>query len=320
MSDIQNTHAEDEISLIDLIAVMLKYRWLIIGLTCASIVITTLAYFILPALKTSEISTNNATAAVLSPYETVTTLSFTPGIELLVQYSNLHYFTITTLSNPLTIDTALTAAHLDFGFLSRSPDERLATIRQELKKTKPADAVNSWSAELTFKDYKATVLNGIITLTIKSPDKEKNEKFIDATIRSLNETLKQYLIAPASALLTQGISTNQKNSFAELDAAKLNQQRSLANAIVNRSFNPVVKLMSYTLQEQKDIQQEIQQEIQQKIQIKNQIKKYGTIGTIGMLFLSIMLAFILQWINSIKNDPEAMQKITAALGKNKTQK
>ncbi len=289
---------------------MLKYRWLIIGLTCASILITALAYFILPAVKTNSTSNNSVTTAVIPLNETVTTLAFAPGLELIVQDSNLHYLTITALSNPVMIDAALTTAHLDFGFSNLSSDERLGIIRQELKKSKPSDSVNPWAAELTFREYKATVLNGMISLTIKSPDKEKSEIFINSIINSLNETLLKFLKTTASSIISQG--TNSIQISSGTDIAKLNQQRALANAIVNATFTPVTSVMSYTLQEQA--------QAQAQAQLKNQIKKYGIIGTIGVLFLSIMLAFILQWIASVKNDPEAMQKITAALGKNKAHK
>ena len=303
MSDTKHSPAEDEITLVDIFAVLLKYRWLILGLTFAAALLSILLFVTVP-------SPNNVTGKpVALEYETVLTAVFAPGLETVADLERVQAVVIQSLMNPELLYDAFYFSSMFMGGINAdtAKSAALETISRGIKKTKPVDAANNWSAEIVFGTYKSVVMNGVISIAVRNSDIGKTEKFCEYLLEKANYALNKSLSGTVAAMIEY--SGSSVNKAIAINAAKVNQSYLIAQAILDSKFQTLAIMSTYSMSRPASDAVDATAINQAKI------KKYGILAVVGFAFLGIFLAFVLNWIEGVKKDPLAMAKFREAMGK-----
>ena len=290
MSEIENTTSvaeDDEISLIDLFSVLIRYRMMIIIGSAIVFVLTALYLFIMPLVFPKTMKRESTVKYSIS----VTTVPGTISRELPGKISNLK--------------SVLNAEFTDPVFLVK-----------EMKKNNPYQSENAkeltdfqfnkfiqdLQKEKKIRVYSAAVRDEVIVeLTIPEDNLEIATNLIDSMIKSVNETVeplfkKEVLIVKKTKLETydeiqKSFSENSNLTEAQslmLTVRQIDEFMNNYDCISERTEEPFVILEPL-----------------------GRVKKL-IIVTFAAFFIFVFIAFLKNAIENIKNDPEASGKIKSA--------
>lgn len=294
---------EDTISLIDLFAVMLRWRKLIILSTLAAVTLAVVAYVAIPPYSLAKarkerIVDVNTSVMLGSVFGDV--VSVAEGTNYLLQ----------SITDPDNVLTALRGAGYDaIEKISidrvASKDEALFLIRSRVIENKGVDGTGLKESQRIFS-YKLD--RGVLTLVFRNGDGEKGSRFIQLLLEKAGAELADFAKPFAETAIesyerllevknpNDAIAASIANDYRKYDQARrfvdgrLTALTSLRDPYV---LVPIFSIDSY----------------------RSDWLKKGILLVFGVFFMAIFAAFVLQYIDTVRNDPESMAKIREALKK-----
>lgn len=328
----ENVARDEEISLIDLFAVLLRYKWLIIGVTLfAIVVVLTISIVSLMQPPEKSILPNEYTPQALmlinesSSSSSLSSMLSSSGLGSLASLAGISAGGGSSYSG-LAVYFAGTNSFLDpiiekFNLIERYKIEKSvkAESRKVLKKTLIANFDSSsgvFSIEFTDIDpvFAAEVVNYAVTLMenmFLNLGIDKNvleKKNLEENIQnSYNEIIRlQERIQTLEFSVSNGIASSVPSIVLEssLLKAELDAQKSVYTQLKTQ-----LELLKIEMASETPVFQVIE-----RAEVPDQ--KSGPsrgmlciIGTFAGFFISVFLAFLLNAIKNIKNDPVAMEKL-----------
>jgi hypothetical protein len=312
-SQIQN---EEEISLLDLFTVVLRYRKLVIGITLAFIVFAFAGYFIIPVFQYKK-AKSKLMAQGLIQMEIVTKARpyISQSLDNFILRSDIIYDSLNTAGmkdfsypggqisfnddnkvNIMYLIDIFWIKNLDFkgDTYNKKDHEKLFYVKRTGTSTGTNTNIN-------------TSTSSVYEISLKDKDPELIEKFLYLIYKSCSVNVENNLRASAQMIVSNYERLLQITGASE--SIKTIIEKDFDNYIYFKDFlagkEEVVRLVSEPVLVEGFISLSLFQ------------KQYpGTgiiIGFVG-LFLAVITAFILNGIRSIKKDEEAMNKIRDALG------
>ena len=298
---------EDEISLIDLLIVLLKYRRLILGITLAALVVAVGGYFWYPAYQYHNAQDSRLYEAHLRVGPAPVMSSLEVSYNLQEQFKN----------TPMLLNALLEAGYQEFGYdhelqISLTSAEQRAralfVVRQRLIKNESLDGDSLNADKQLFFVESVNGEDRTVELLYKADTPERAQAFLEALYQQVNAGLVQTLRPLAESVVS---------SYERLLALE-NPGEVLADKIVEDSFRydqakellageaPALEPLDDTYVVAPEVRLE---NFQSSFIVK------GVVLVLAALFLSIFLAFVLNAFAQVRSDQESMEKIHAALGR-----
>lgn len=298
---------EDEISLIDLLVVLLRYRKMIIGLTLAALLLGGAYYFIVPQRQYEAALAEQKLQFELNLRATPTALQFGGTEELR-----------SILQRPEVIYEALKEAGYDYvGYgceagscrASLSAKEEYADalflIRRRVLENKnlEGDPLNESQRMFEIASGK-----GFLTLTGWDKENGRMERFLQLLFHSARDSLKERLKQEALSIVESydRLLAIEEPSAAVDSAVKQGTERYNAAHRVLQGEDALFRDPGGVL---------VMKPVLRMESFRSDIKTKALVAALAVLFFSVFLAFILNAAAQVKYDPESMAKIRRALGK-----
>jgi hypothetical protein len=300
----QNCIEEDEISLIDLFVVLLRYRRMIVGVTLAAMVLAAAGYFLYPPYQYQKALENQM-------YEAHLSVDLGPAPRNL----NIGYSLDVFFNNPSLLYDALKAAGYEtFGYEGvleidlKDETQRSRALNIIEKKMVQNRTLDDRALEEDQIVYTVSKSENGLTLMYRSKDKAMSGKFLDSLYAlgktQLASTLKPFAETVVSAyerLLnisdpSEGVKVTLENGKERYDVAKrllAGEEEVLLQVGSSYVLEPEIRIESF----------------------RNSFKIKAVVLVVAAFFLSIFLAFVLNAIEKVKADEEAMKKIREALSR-----
>ncbi|MDR1700504.1 MAG: hypothetical protein LBR68_04860 [Lachnoclostridium sp.] len=285
----EHENKDDEISLIDLFAVLLRYRKLIIGMLLVSVLICiAIIFFSNFRNKDIELKYRSTAGAVIT---------LTPGADFFLGNKNISDFFISpeliTESFRYAIEQGASLEKMFQGGYIPLP------VKADLPNTVKYESKNK--KILLAEDSNTKVLN----IQFSNSDPVKDRLFIEAMCSEVNRVINGYIRrAGENYILSYEklISTAAPAEIDQVPLAEVGAYYFFAKDIISGDSDAIYFLTTpYSYSEGEEQ--------------KNSLQKISLIIIVGAFFFSIFLAFLFNAIQNIKQDPEAMSKINDALKK-----
>ena len=285
---------EDEISLVDLLVVLLKHWKMIVVIPLVVLIISIGYAFLKPVQKAEKRS------------ETYITLTVNPLIKQFSGLVNLEDLISNFYLKDLSI---LYKAVEDVGIekindlkLPANPEERMYLIKTFLIDGK--DLQNNDLKNLE-KIYLIEYKNGVIWLTTRFENKDQSNKFLELVTFAVKNKVNELLLPIAKKevedyerLLNEG-SRGAANLLQNTLAVRYPTYSSAQHYLTGSQI-PIIISNPTTVE---------------PVEKPMSVKTISLIAFFAALFFAILLAFVLEAIENIRKDPEAMAKIRSALKK-----
>lgn len=291
------------ITLVDVLAIALRWRKLILLVNLFAVSLAILAYLIVPAY-------NLAKAQKQRVVEVTASLMLGPVFGTVVSETEGANFLLQSVVDPKNIlESLLVAGYESIGGIpissSADRDEALFMIRSRVLENKGLDGKAMKESSRIFSHK---LDKGVLTLVFRNGDPEKGKVFLDSLVRSVENELRT-LVTPYSKssidayerLLaiknpSEMVETSIANDYRTYDTAKRFLDGTVKSLIVLR--DPYVLVPVFRIEPYRD-----------------EWMKRGLILIFGVFFMSFLAAFSLQYVDSVKKDPLAMAKIDEALNR-----
>ena len=304
MPDNQNPRIEEEISLVDIFVVLLRYRRLIIGLTLLALLVSVSGYFIYPGYQYRKALENTKFTAYMNvvPW---------PGIELLgfeTEYQSPY------VSPPNLLYALRKAGYTDFGYgkdyqvdLSDEALENRALFMVERllskNETPEGKALPAEQRLLSINSSKSK-----LEVVFKDMDQNRAAVFLQALFDKAKEELTVQLHKQAKAVVSTYemlLTINNPTESVRLAITSGQQRYEMAKGLLLGQAEAIgIDGGIYVVEPQISPQG-----------YKNAFLKNGLILVFAAFFFSVFLAFIVNYISTIKSDEDSMRKIRQALQK-----
>ncbi|MDR0443420.1 MAG: hypothetical protein LBH44_08455 [Treponema sp.] len=281
MNNNPDTNDNGEISLIDLFAILLRYRKLIVGITICAFIVVIAGYFFYPSWRKNN-------ARVTKIYETSVSISLTPGARYIFSNQANQSF-VPYFYYPQVIQAAL-------------EDTKQGPVQsKEILRWLPVLKLPVSGDERIFESsnkmlvMKENVRSNVLEITCKGNDSQSGIIFLKSFFLHGSVALENFI----KPLAISFIDTYEAASLPPAD----NNNYVLVKALVNGKMPGVVQLFEpYVLE----------------VEETTKKTRYRIVAlailSVAILF-SIFLAFFLNALENIKNDQQIMGKLRAALGK-----
>jgi len=295
---------EDEISLLDLFTVLLRYRLLIIGITFAFFILAVVGYFIYPAYKYNKAKKTNITQGL---FQLEINLKAQPYIS-----QGLEYF---ILRPELLTDALYTTGKEVFEFKGGHVDMNI-----ENKPTVMYLINLFWIQNLDLSGnvfvekgkehrhiFRTKRTGSVIEITFKDRDPEVINKFLESIYSLVSVKVEENLRVNAQLMVSNYERLSNLPKISE--SVQLILEKDLDTYFFLKDFldgkEVVVKRISEPV---------LTEDFFSLLFYKKQYLKTGVLMVFAGFIISVMLAFFLNAIHNIKGDEEAMKKIRDAMG------
>jgi len=279
MSDNVENQKDDEISLIDLFAVLIRYRKMILSIILCSIIVVIAGYFVYPSIQERK-------KVTIKTYETIIAVNLTPGARYLLSNQSIIPSYILYFINPLVIQDVFK----DTQKISLQSNELLQWIPSQYKISGDLRTYTSPNNKFFLVENPR---NGVLEIHYNGNDPQSGIAFLQSIFLHCSMALENYLSPLAKAF----IDTYEASS---LPAA--NNDYIMVKAIYNGKIPALVQLYDpYVLETTTVIEG----------------RRYSIIALIiifAAVFFSLFFAFCINALKNIKNDQETMRKLRSALG------
>jgi hypothetical protein len=307
MNDNTEIQKDDEISLLDLFAVLLRYRKLIIGITLAFIIPTAAGYFVYPSYKYNKSMKTNVKQGIMQieivqkaqPY-------VSQGLEFFIQ-------------NPEVITESLYVSGLDeFKFKGGKisvEDENKTTVMylinlfwlQNLDLNGNTFIQRGKEHNMIFRARRIGGNTGSINeITFKNKDSVIIEKFLESIFEICTINVEENLRRNAQLMVSNYERIMNLSMISE--SAKLMLENNYDTYVFLKDFldgnEIVLRRVSGPI---------LTENFLSLSTYKSQYRKTGIIIVLAGFVLAVISAFALNAIYNIKNDEESMKKIRGAL-------
>ncbi len=288
MNELENAKTiaeDDEISLIDLFSVLIKHRFLIIAGTCAVALLCILYLFILPMCMKSadkhEVTIEYTYQINSMPLSLEQELGFNDQKQkVVVSLANYNVTRLTLLANevkmynPFGVDLASMTSYQYNRFIQNLVNSKKYNVEVSPMQT-------SLSITLTVLEKNIEAANQMIQSIVSNTNSEiENYLFpkLNSIEKSVNETL-SYVAEGDNSATTQKLKDTQ---------VQIRNYKATYNGFLTSAGEPFILLEPL-----------------------GRVKKLVII-TFAAFFILVFVAFLLNAIDNIKQDPEASEKIKSA--------
>lgn len=284
---------QDEIDLIDLIAVIIRYRWFILGTLFLSILLTIGAYLILPELrkeKKDDIYTERL----------VTQFFYTPDVLDFSDIKTLNTYIIQSATDSeLFISSLIESGISDYAGFTFSDPKNL-NEQKIIRHFLSADAGSLQVIEKTDS----------LQISLKVTSGFDFSMFYKIFVDKINSKLINLLRTYADGKIWEFENvTLTQYPFAAVDpklASKYNQYTAAKRFALTDV--PSIQLIQDPILVKNS-------ESTNLSDYKRSILKKGIIITVATIMLSIFFSFLFNWIDMVRNDPVSMEKLKKAMEK-----
>ncbi|HAE22844.1 MAG TPA: hypothetical protein DCG47_11045 [Spirochaetaceae bacterium] len=294
--------AENEISLVDILALLLCYRRVLAVFIGLAAVLALAMVLVLPGFLVKKLASEQSVEAIAA-------LSHSQAVDSILDSAMLDEYAAKVFSDPALVLAALRKAEVYYidGMDIREGvgDTALSFIRRRLLNNQDSQGKKLREDQ---RLYEASVSLGNLELRFLNTDEQKALAALRELIALANARLSVFVAGLASEEIrnfehmlsienpSQGIIETISSAYFRYNAAKL----------LDEGIEPVYVVVygPYALRSLVTLEM-----------VRNSVIKKAILGFIGAVFLSLLLVFMLQGIESIKNDKAAMAKINAALEK-----
>lgn len=295
--------ANEEISLVDLVAVLLKRRKIIIVSTVAALVLAVLGYFVYPPV---------ALASRERKQEVEVSTSFMLGSSLRVLASELetNNFVIQSLNDPVNILAALRQAGyetIEKVPISAGADEKKAmyTVRRRIVDNKGFDGA---SLKESARPFSVRSDKGVLYVMFKNSEEAKAKAFLVALVNIVQADLFDFMRPFAERAIESYerlLEVQNPTDMVEESIAQGYVTYSRAKSLVAGTVSTISVLRPpYAFVPELSIEA-----------IRKDTFKKAVLLVFGVFFMSLFAAFVVQYVDSVKKDPQAMAKIKDAMGR-----
>jgi len=301
--DAQQVNASDEISLIDLVAVLVRHRRLVIGATVLAAVLAALGVAFYPAYKLAALERERLV-------EANTSLMLASVFKGGIGEAEGLAFTLQSLNDPSNIVEALRlAGYEEIEKIAIGPeadlDKALFTIRRRLVENRGRDG---GALKETSRIYLAKAEKSTINVVFKNGDPARAGAFLAALTRLAEHDVRDF-VAPLATATVQSyerlLELKNPSEAVETSIAQGYRDYASAKALLSGETSPLMVLRAPYILTQVVTIEELR---------KDTIKK-AIIAVFGVFFLAVFAAFVLHYVETVKKDPEAMTKLKAAVGR-----
>ncbi len=301
--NINNTPQEDEIDLLDLFIVLLKHRCLIICSFLGVICLILAGYFFYPSWKYEKTLERQNVEAIM-------TLGTGSNLEAVgINYNIPSLFT----SAPLLLQSLKNAGIQQLGPEDDSidltnPEQNVRALNYVLQifvNHKTLDGETIEEKDLPFFYTLPSKDAQYFELKYYHKDSDLALAFLNSLYRNANQKLLENIQPQLQALAAAGETAGNKTTGTSAILQDAQQLSNVAQKILDGSI-PALELLEQPYY--------VKNEVSKKA-IQSSYRKMAVILIFAVFFLSIFLAFILEFIENIKSDEERMAKIRKALNK-----
>lgn len=306
MPEIENRACPDDdtVSLVDLVAVLLKYRRLIIVSTLAAVALAVVAYLAYPQYSLAKAERQrvvevNASLMLESSLEA--SLGDSEGLNFITQ----------SLLDAGNIVEALrgagyeTVEKVDIR-VGADEDKAFYTIRRRFVENKSA---NGSPLKETSRVYSVKVDKGVVSVMFKNGEADKAKVFIAGMIDIVRRDLCDFSRPMAKTTVDSYerlLAMPNPSESVETSIAQGYRDYSAAKALLDGTSSPLTVLRKpYVLVPVVTVEA-----------IRSDLLKKCVLLVFGLFFMAVFGAFVLNYVDTVKRDPEAMGKIRSALKKN----
>ena len=290
MSEIENTTSvaeDDEISLIDLFSVLIRYRMMIIIGSAIVFVLTALYLFIMPLVFPKTMKRESTVKYSIS----VTTVPGAISRELPGRISNLKSVFNAEFTDPVFLVKEI-----------KKNNPYASENAKELTDFEYNKFIQDLQKEKKIRVYSAAVRDEVIVeLTIPEDNLEIATKLIDSMINSVNETVEPIFLKEIANVKKTKIETYDEIQKSFSENSNLTDAQSLMLTV--RQIDEFMN--SYDCISERTVEPFV------ILEPMGRMKKL-VIATFAAFFIFVFIAFLKNAIENIKNDPEASGKIKAA--------
>lgn len=280
---------DEEISLVDLFAVLVRYRKLIGVMMFFTVVLAVAGYFFYPAYKYKK-----QWKGVSNTYEITVPMRIHPGAFFFINSARFRfYFTYPEIIRSLFEDTN---QNLD--------DEKiLAWLPPTFAVTKDGETTYvSKNEKFTIKERM-----GGFEFIYKTDNSESGIVFLQNYLSRLNKAVEQEVrpLAQSYVEIYEGNMDNE--AFVDFSGNANPNMYIMTKVWLKENADPLIQSFDPQVVELTHLNT--------MSQLRSKYIKMALIFVFAVFFFSVFLAFALNAIRSIKNDEEAMAKIRDALGR-----
>lgn len=290
MSEIENTTSvaeDDEISLIDLFSVLIRYRMMIIIGSAIVFVLTALYLFIMPLVFPKTMKRESTVKYSIS----VTTVPGTISRELPGKISNLKSVLNAEFTDPVFLVKEM-----------RKNNPYQNENAKELTDFQFNKFIQDLQKEKKIRVYSAAVRDEVIVeLTIPEDNLEIATNLIDGMIKSVNET-----VEPLFKKEVLNVKKTKQETYDEIQKS-FSENSNLTDA---QSLMLTVRQIDEFMNNYDCISERTEEPFV-ILEPLGRVKKL-IIATFAAFFIFVFIAFLKNAIENIKNDPEASGKIKSA--------
>jgi len=294
---------DDTVSLVDLVAVVLRRRRLITVATLGAAVLALVVFLVYPPYKMAVAERERIVEVNMS-------LMLGSGFRVGIGEAEGTNYLIQSLYDPAGILSALRTAgydHIEKTLINQGADQdkALYTIRRRFMDNRGLDGS---PLNETSRLYSVRLDKGVIILVFKNGDPEKAKAFLNALETGVKRDLLEFVLPYARATIDSYerlLMVQNPNETIEASIAQGYRDYATAKSLVAGEASPLTLLRKpFVLVPEVSIQA-----------IRRDVLKKCIILVFGVFFLSVFAAFVLQYIDTVKKDPESMGKIQDALKK-----
>jgi len=310
MNENEKIKNEEEISLMDLFTVLLRYRKLIIGITLAFLILAVVGYFIYPVYKYNKSQKTNISQGLFrleinpkaQPYVSQGLENFIAHPELLTDAlytTKMEDFVFKGGILPMSIENKTTVMYLINLFWLQNIDLSGNVFIERGKEHRHI--------------FRLRRTGSVIEITFKDKDPEVIMKFLESIYSLVSVEVEENLRVNAELMV--------RNYERLSNLPKISESVQL---ILEKDFDTYFFLKDFL--EGKEVvvkrvnEPVITENFYSLLVFKKQYIKLGIIIVFAGFILGVMLAFAINAIHNIKNDEESMKKIREALGSNSNNK
>jgi hypothetical protein len=302
---------EDEISLLDLFTVLVRYRKLIIGISVFSIVLAFTGYFFYPEYQYKEAQSGKQIQGIMNmeiapkaaPYVSQSLDNFILSSDIIydaLHMAGMEYFEYSgeKLSMADESDKKIIMYLINQLWIKNLDlaGNRLVPEGKEHNKTFSVRKIGS-----------GTSTTAVTEVTYKNKDAELVKKFFDS------------LFALSAAKVEDNMRINAQIMVGNYERiASLSKISESMQIILEKDFDTYIFLRDFLDGKENAVklvgEPVFVETVALLMEYKDSYPKTGVITALAGIFIAVLIAFALNVIRTVKNDEEAMQKIRDALG------
>lgn len=291
---------DDELSLVDLLAVLLRWRAVIIGMIALALAVAAVAVVVLPGMRYRR-------AIERSQVEALGVIDLSPAARILTEGSDAAKTLTQVFTDPVLLRDALAAAGVDrvagIELASLGPSEALAQVRALLVEGRTLGGRNIRAEE---RPFSFSAERGDYRLSFKDSDGDKAVAFIRSAVALANDRL--YLILrPAAQAEVEHYEELQKKEGT-------NPAVSEAQALAYPKYAAAVRYLAGAEGAFGLVQEPyVLEPVLSVALFRYKLIKTAALMVVAASFLAVLLAFALEGVRRVRSDPAAMAKLNAAL-------